>query len=92
MIASTDYEEIPFQLAFSTEQNIATTSTFQFRPDPALYIAVLSGQFEIIVNDLDVLATVGLEEVTLDISVMVSGWKSIMGNPDSKKKTRRMNS
>ena len=90
MIASLDYEEIPFQLALSTDPNVATTGTFQFRPDPALYIAVLAGQFEITIDDLDVGSVLGLEDVTLDISIMVSGWKSIMGNPN-KKKTRRMN-
>lgn len=90
MIASTDYEEIPFQLALSTDASVANTDTFQFRPDPALYIAVMSGQFEIVIDDMDVGSTIGLEEIQLDISVMVSGWKSIMGNPE-KKKLRRMN-
>ncbi len=85
-IASTDYESIPFQLVLSTDPNVSTTSTFQFRPDPALYIAVLSGQFEIIIDDFDIGSLgVGLNKVQLDIAVMVSGWKSIMGNPDKKK-------
>lgn len=90
MIAETDYETIPFQLSLSTESNVATTGTFQWRPDPALYLAVLCGQFQIVIEDLDVGSTVSLETVSLDVAVMVSGWKSIMGNPE-KKKTRRMN-
>jgi len=87
-IASTDYESIPFQIVLSSDPNVSTTSTFQFRPDPALYIAVLSGQFEIIIDDLDVGSIgLGLNKIQLDLAVMVSGWKSIMGNPDKKKKS-----
>jgi len=89
-IASTDYESIPFQLVLSTDPNVSTTSTFQFRPDPALYIAVLSGQFEIIIDDLDVGSFgLGVNKVQLDIAVMVSGWKSIMGNPDKKRSSKK---
>jgi len=87
MIASLEYETIPFQLTLSTDPDVESTGTFQFRPDPALYIAVMCGQFEITIEDLDIGAVLALEQVTLDVSVMVSGWKSIMGNPN--KKTRR---
>jgi hypothetical protein len=92
MIASTEYESIPFQLALSSDPDVDTTSTFQFRPDPALYIAVLSGQFEIVIEDLDVKSVIGLEVIPLNISVMVSGWKSIMGNPDKKKRSSKKRS
>jgi len=91
MIAATDYETIPFQLSFSTDSAESTTATFQWRPDPALYLAVMCGQMQIIINDMETSANL-TDYVTFDVSVMVSGWKSIMGNPDksSKKKTRRM--
>jgi len=92
MIADLDYETIPFQLAYSTAATADfATSTFQWRPDPALFLAVMCGQFQLVVNDLQVGATGSLEEVEINVAVMTSGWKSIMGNPSSKKKSRRMN-
>lgn len=89
MVASIEYEEIPFQIAYSQSGDGKTTPTFQFRPDPALYIAVMCGQYEIVVDDLQVLATVGLQDIDLNLSIMVSGWKSIMGNPDKKRSSKK---
>jgi len=86
MVASLEYETIPFQLTLSTDPDVESTGTFQFRPDPALYIAVMCGQFEITIEDLDIGAVLALEQITLDVSVMVSGWKSIMGTPKNLKK------
>jgi hypothetical protein len=89
--ASVDYETIPFMLQLSTTADERASPVFQFRPDPALYIAVLCGQFEIVITDFKTEA--GLTDpgqiTTLNVAVMVSGWKSIMGNPDKKKKTSR---
>ena len=90
-IASVDYETIPFQLALSTTAEELATATFQWRPDPALYQAVLCGQYQIVFTDLQTQS--GILPPTflnLNVSIMVSGWKSIMGNPDKKKKSRRM--
>ena len=88
MIASTEYETIPFQLAFTTSGTSSSTATFQWRPDPALYLAIMCGQMQVVINDMDVgnATPIGGEEVSLNVSVMVSGWKSIMGNPDKKRK------
>jgi hypothetical protein len=91
MIADLDYETIPFQLAYSTTTDEIATATFQWRPDPALFLAVMCGQFQLVVNDLQVGSTGSLEEIEINVSVMTSGWKSIMGKPSSKKKSRRMN-
>jgi len=85
-IASIDYEEIPFALSFGDSDESSTLS-FQWRPDPALYLAVMCGQFQIVVEDLNAQSSVGLEELSLNVAIMVSGWKSIMGNPDKKKKS-----
>lgn len=90
LTASVDYETIPFQLALSTTADETATATFQWRPDPALYLAVLCGQFQVIFTDLQTES--GLLPPTtlnLNVSIMVSGWKSIMGNPDKKRKTSR---
>ncbi len=86
--AGLEPESIPFQLTFSTSGQ-GTTATFQWRPDPALYLAVMCGQMQVRINDMDVGAVGSLQAVDLNVAVMVSGWKSIMGNPDKKKKTSR---
>ncbi len=94
MIASTEYETIPFQLAFTTSGLSSSTATFQFRPDPALYLAIMCGQMQVVINDMDVgtATPIGGEQVSLNVAVMVSGWKSIMGNPDKKKRSSKKKS
>ncbi len=88
LIASEDYEEIPFQLSISSTSDEQATATFQFRPDPALYLAVLCGQLQIYIETA-VGGDFPVSNNTLSVSVMVSGWKSIMGDPDKKKKSSR---
>ncbi len=82
-IADIEFEEIPFNLTW--DNNDVTAMNFQWRPDPALYVAVMCGMFEVFFDDVTV---TGSTDVTLEINVMVAGWKSIMGNPDKKKKRR----
>ena len=88
--ANLNYEKIPFQLYFSTTNDEAATATFQFRPDPALYLAVMCGQFEVILEDVELngFPTEPLNDIELNFAIQVSGWKSIMGNPDTKKKRK----
>ena len=85
--ADTEAEYIPFQLSF-TPGTTDISVDLNWRPDPALYLAVMTGQFEISVTEIDIdgspPAGTGLR---IDTSVMVSGWKSIMGNPDKKKRS-----
>ncbi len=85
MIADDEFEEIPFQLAIDTSasQGNTTTPIFQWRPDPALYLAVLAGQFEVTVENTII---EGSGTLDLLISYTVAGWKSIMGNPETKKR------
>ncbi len=83
--ASEQYETIPFQLALSTTADERATATFNWRPDPALYVAVLCGQFEIFLTDNASFNGIEMFPAELNVAVMVSGWKSIMGNPDKKK-------
>ncbi|AXQ65332.1 MAG: hypothetical protein [Circular genetic element sp.] len=80
--AGLSFDKIPFTLSYGGGE---TTVSFQWRPDPALYTAVMCGLFELFIEDCS-----SPSALELDITVMTSGWKSIMGNPD-KKKTRRMN-
>ena len=84
-IAEDEFEEIPFSLSWSNTGDVSAMN-FQWRPDPALYLAVMCGAFDIIFNEVDV---IGATQVDLEINVMVAGWKSIMGNPDKKRRRRR---
>lgn len=87
--ASEEYEEIPFTLSYIPHgvSQSGQTVKFEFRPDPALYIAVLCGQMQVVIDTLDLVSTASVQ---LEVSVQVAGWKSIMGNPD--KKPRRKSS
>ncbi len=85
-IADIEFEEITFNLTW--DNNDVTAMNFQWRPDPALYLAVMCGLFEIRFDDVTV---TGSTDIDVEINVMTSGWKSIMGNPDKKRRSRRTN-
>lgn len=82
-LADKSTERIPFQLSYGPAGE--TTLSLQWRPDPALYVAVLTGNMEMVVEDVKFSGAATALEV--EVAIMVSGWKSIMGNPE--KKTRR---
>jgi hypothetical protein len=84
--ASTDFETIPFQLSYAPGSTDVSVS-LQWRPDPALYLAVMGGLFQVYIDEAD--GDSGATALRLEVNVMVSGWKSIMGQPDKKKTTRR---
>ncbi len=95
MIADTDMEEIPFSMAYSYEDNGTDPATFNsqqlnWRPDPALYIAIMCGQVEIVIDEMAADGAQGLDSdgIELDFSFHIAGWKSIMGAPDRKKKSK----
>ena len=88
--ADVGYESIPFQVAFSDSTSTGTTAATAFqmewRPDPALYLAVMLGWFEIEYDSIEASPNSNLE---LEVAIHVSGWKSIMGNPDKKRRRRK---
>ena len=92
--ASIEYESIPFMISWSPDegagpnQNRMNPVSFQWRPDPALFIAVMCGQMEVYIEEINVDS--GASSLNINSNFMVSGWKSIMGNPD--KKTKRSSS
>jgi len=90
MIASEEFEEIPFQVSLTqagtSDDN--STLTWQWRPDPALYLAIMAGQFELEIEEVQS----GGAQMNVVVSYQVSGWKSIMGNPDRKRRSRRTSS
>ncbi len=86
--AETEYETIPFNLSWTPDSTDIVTN-FQWRPDPALYLAVLCGQLQLVVEEINFDS--GSNALNVYVAVHVSGWKSIMGNPDKKRRkgTRR---
>jgi len=91
MIADEEFEEISFQVSgdFSSSQANSSTVTWQWRPDPALYLAILAGQFELEIESCSIEGAGG--QLALATTYSVAGWKSIMGNPDKKKRRSRRN-
>ena len=91
--ASLEYESIPFVCTWEPASAGASSETvsFQFRPDPALYIAVLCGQMQIELDDI-VYVGVAPGSLELNVSTQISGWKSIMGDPDKKSRRSRRKS
>lgn len=77
--ASESLEVIPFQLSIDTANNEAST-TFMWRPDPALYLSILTGQIEMFVE----ISSEPLMD--LQVGVMVAGWTSLHGRRKSTKK------
>lgn len=88
-LASTTWQSIPFQLVWSPGSTDISVS-FNWRPDPALYLAILGGVMEVYVYDADF--DDGSSSLLINIAVHVSGWKSIMGDPKNKKKKSRRRS
>ena len=81
--ADAEWEAIPFQLSYAPNTD-DVAFTLEWRPDPALYLAVLGGLFQVNIEEVDFNgAADGFE---LAVAVHTSGWKSIMGDPDKKKK------
>ncbi len=92
--ASTEYESIPFMISWSPDegtgdnQNRLSPVSFQWRPDPALYVAIMCGQLELYIEEINVDS--GASQLNINANFMVAGWKSIMGNPDKKRSSSSM--
>ena len=93
-LASEEYEEIPFELSYSAADSpggIATSDDFNWRPDPALYLSVLTGQLVIAIEeaavDKDGVPTPLAAE--LEVAVHVAGWKSILRDHHSKRRSSK---
>ena len=87
--ASEDWEYIPFTMSWTPDTTDIATG-FQYRPDPALYLAVMTGQLQLYVEEINLDGSA--DELELAVAVSIAGWKSIMGNPkkrSSRKKSSR---
>ncbi len=79
--AHDEWEEIPFQMSW-TPTSDDTAFTFQWRPDPALYISLMCGQFEIRCDELDT----GGQPLRINVAAHFAGWKSMLSSPKSRSK------
>ena len=80
-IADTDMEDIPFELAYDTTARRVTQ--VQWRPDPALYVSVLGGFVEIVLDEItaDGAPLGDNEGVEMEVALHWAGWKSIVRPP-----------
>ncbi len=81
-------ENIPFMVSWTPDSTDIAVQ-FEWRPDPALYLAVMTGQFQLYVEEVNL--DEGAPGVNLRVAIHIAGWKSIMGNPDKKRRSRRSN-
>jgi len=77
--ASQQHEVLNFTVSYDGSNKIG--DTLQLRADPALYIAILAGQFEILIDAVDF--ETGATQLILDVNTHVAGWKSIIQPPRS---------
>jgi len=85
-LADIEMEVIPFTLSYDSTD--FRTTSLQWRPDPALYISVLGGFVEIIIDEVSADGATGtgkIEGVEMDISLHWAGWKSIVQPPKSRR-------
>ena len=79
LFAEATPERIPFQLSY-TPGSTDISVDLEWRPDPALYIAMAFGQIRFVIDELDLDSQAS--SLNMDIAVHIAGWKSIMGDPD----------
>ena len=87
--ANPEMESIPVQVgwgAASSGSRVAA-SEFQWRPDPALYLAVLTGQIEFIADNVKTDDAAG--EVQVSFAFHVAGWKGILGDHKKRRHSKR---
>ena len=83
--ADVQMEEIPFVLTFDGIDK--RTYSLQWRPDPALYVSVLGGFVEIVMDEIKADGATGgivLDGFEMDVSMHWAGWKSIVRSPRSR--------
>lgn len=91
LIADTEFEEIPFVLTFDGVDK--RTSSLQWRPDPALYVSVLGGFVEIVLDEIKASGATGgavIEGFEMDIALHWAGWKSIVQPPKSRRSKKKL--
>ncbi len=83
--AAVGWEYIPFSLSWEPGAQTGPV-TLEWRPDPALYLAIMSGLIQIYIEEASI---TGPGYLNLNIAVMVSGWKSIMSERRHRKRSSK---
>lgn len=86
-LASESLEYIPFELSYTGAEGatgIASNDDLLWRPDPALYLSILTGQIIVQIDESQAVAgdPTGqnpMDFTELEIAVHVAGWKSFLG-------------
>lgn len=88
--AETTLEEIPFSLSYGIDSttNTAFVHDMEWRPDPALYLAVLTGQFIVKIVGMASPAT----DMRINAAFHVSGWKSVLGSGKKRRRSKKRRS
>ncbi len=86
LFASLEWESIPFTMSWTPDSTDIATN-FQWRPDPALFLAILTGQIECAIEEVNLDGDPTPAGVNITWAFHISGWKSIMSD---KKPQRRM--
>ena len=82
-------EVIPFDVAYSSPDGTlpggraVVADELMWRPDPALYLSVLTGQFLLRIDSLSAVDSAGVDKtnaISLAADFHVAGWKGILGN------------
>lgn len=84
-VADIEFEDVPFEFAF--DATARRVEQIQWRPDPALYLNVMGGHIEVIIDELTVQGLGSTPSMELDIAVHVAGWKSF-ASPQKKLSTK----
>jgi len=96
--ASEELETIPFELSYSPPDTVgginmnANVNVMQWRPDPALYLSVLTGQLIIDIESFTAVNDEGVadpDEAQLDVSVHVAGWKGILSDRKHRRRSKK---
>lgn len=88
-LADIDMEEIPFELAYDSTARRVTQ--LNWRPDPALYLSIMTGQIEIVLDEVTAAGATGtnLPAIEIDCAVHVAGWKSFVRKPSSRSGSKK---
>ena len=91
LIADVEMEDIPFVLTF--DATARRTFSMQWRPDPALYVSVLGGFVEIVIDEVDAGGAdpAPLNGYEMDITLHWAGWKSIVRPPKKRMTMKKKN-
>ena len=86
-VAHIGNEFIPFQLSWTPDSTDISVS-MEWRPDPALYLSVMCGLFQVYIEEINLDGNPPASQLNITFAIHVSGWKSIMSKPKSRSRSK----